>query len=60
MNSYAPVTGNFISAVWRRIVMVRIAESIAIATAIASAADWYGESPDVRRAFKLLSKPIDN
>ena len=37
MNSYAPVTGKFISAVWRRIVLVRIAESIAIATAVSSA-----------------------
>ena len=38
MPSYAPDTRKFISAVWRRIVVVRIAESIAIATAAASAA----------------------
>jgi hypothetical protein len=52
VNSYAPVTGKFISAVWRRIVLVRIAESIAIATAVASLAGlaltpilwWRGES----------------
>jgi hypothetical protein len=52
VNSYAPVTGKFISAVWRRIVLVRTAESIAIATAIASAAGlaltpilwWRGQS----------------
>jgi hypothetical protein len=40
VNSYAPVTGKFISAVWRRIVLIRIAESIAIAIAVASAAGF--------------------
>jgi hypothetical protein len=35
---FAPVTGKFISAVRRRILLIRIAESIAVATAIASAA----------------------
>jgi hypothetical protein len=46
------MTGKFISAVWRRIVLVRITESIAIATAAASAAGlalipilwWRGQS----------------
>ncbi len=38
VNSYAPATGKFISAVWRRILLIRIVESIAIAIATAAAA----------------------
>ncbi len=61
VNSFAPVTGKFISAVWRRIVLIRIAESIAIAIAIASAAGltlipilwWQGQSA-LPLAFALL------
>ncbi|MGD0767178.1 MAG: hypothetical protein ABSB42_03040 [Tepidisphaeraceae bacterium] len=52
MKPFAPLTGKFISAVRRRILLIRIAESIAVATAIASAAGvallpiawWRGQS----------------
>jgi hypothetical protein len=52
MEPFAPVARKFISAVWRRIVFVRIAESMAISAAVASAAGlaivpilwWRGES----------------
>ena len=52
MNAVAPVAGRFISAVRRRILVVRIAESIAISTAVASTAGllvlpilwWRGQS----------------
>ena len=52
MNSFAPLTGKFIFAVRRRILLIRIGESIAVATAIASAAGlalvplawWRGQS----------------
>ncbi|MGA2443271.1 MAG: hypothetical protein ABSH08_20150 [Tepidisphaeraceae bacterium] len=52
MKPFAPLTGKFISAVRRRILLMRIAESIAVATAIASAAGlallplawWRGQS----------------
>jgi hypothetical protein len=52
VNSYAPVTRKFISAVWRRILLIRIVESIALSTAVAAAAGlalmpilwWRGQS----------------
>jgi hypothetical protein len=52
VKSFAPLTGKFIFAVRRRILLIRIAESIAVATAIASAAGlallplawWRGQS----------------
>lgn len=52
MTPYAPVTRQFISAVWRRILLIRIVESIAIATAVSAAAGlalmpilwWRGQS----------------
>lgn len=61
MNSYAPVTRKFISAVRRRIILVRIAESIAISISIASAAGltlipilwWRGQSA-LPLAFAML------
>jgi hypothetical protein len=37
MKSFAPVTRRFIAAAWRRILLIRIAESIAISSAISSA-----------------------
>jgi uncharacterized membrane protein YgcG len=61
VNSYAPATRKFIAAVWRRILVVRIVESIAVATAIAAAAGlalmpilwWRGQS-GLPLAFAML------
>jgi hypothetical protein len=62
VNSFAPVTRKFISAVHRRITLIRIAESIAIATAIASAAGlvlipilWSQGRSTLSPAFAMLS-----
>jgi hypothetical protein len=61
VNSYAPVTGKFISAVWRRIILVRIAESIAISISVASAAGfalipilWWQRQSALPLAFAML------
>lgn len=61
MNPYAPVTRKFITAVWRRILIVRIAESIAISISVASAVGlalipilWWQRQSAMPLAFALL------